>query len=152
MLKRQFGQDGKFDTRLGGLETLGGLGDLEDWGSLEGLGGLDGLWGFGSSWKSQRSERSRRLGRFKRNMTYGPGGLNGTEGQGHSEVIGIRKRPVGTGRSGRFRRFRSSEGREVQKVWEVLRLWVISRIWKQNISIFTWIICSECPNALSFES
>ena len=31
-------------------------------------------------------------------MTYGPGGLDGTEGQGHSEVIDIRKRPEGTGR------------------------------------------------------
>ena len=33
---KQFGQDGKFDARLGGLETLKGLGDSEGPGGLEG--------------------------------------------------------------------------------------------------------------------
>ena len=71
---KQFGQDGK----IGSLETLRGL---EDPGDLEGPRSLKGLWGFGSSLKSQRSGRFRVLGRFRMNRTYGPGGLDGTEGQ-----------------------------------------------------------------------
>ena len=34
---KQFGQDGKFDSRMGGLETLVGPGSLEGPGGLEGL-------------------------------------------------------------------------------------------------------------------
>ena len=52
---KQFGQGGKFDTRLGGLETLEGVGDQEGEEYSEGLLGLVGpgelevLWGFESS-------------------------------------------------------------------------------------------------------
>jgi hypothetical protein len=52
---KQFGQDGKFVTRLGGLETLEGVGDQEGDEDSEGLlglvgsGELEGLWGFESS-------------------------------------------------------------------------------------------------------
>ena len=39
-----------------------------------------------------------------RRFQGGPEGLRGSEGQEHSEVIDVRKRPEGTGRSGSFRR------------------------------------------------
>ena len=94
---KKFGQDGKIDTTLGSLETLRGLEYSDGPGDLEGPRSFKGLWGFGSSLKSQRSGRSRGLGSFRRNRTYGPGELDGTDGQ---EV---------SGRSRGSKRFRRSD-------------------------------------------
>ena len=101
MLQRYCGKN-RIKTVLDRMESL--ILNCVVWKLWEVHGRFGGSRRFGGSkkfirsvgvWKSQSSWRSRGLGRFKRNMTNVPGGLEGTEGQ---EVSG---RSRG---SGRFRR------------------------------------------------